>query len=665
MPPSPPRPPAGHPASDRDGHAAADDRAAASDAAEDDLDAASDAAEDAETDRAVAAFLGLALGDAFGRPLEFKLIPDVRTMGVDTSPGVFHWTDDTQMAMYLARAILDLAPGPLVEDVLGRAIGRRFAEWTRDPLTPRLAPGNTCLRGARAFARHGDWQRSGDRSSDGCGAVMRIVPVSLAFSGVELVDAARISSIVTHAHPNAVEAAIAATWLCQQAVLLGRFDEGLVARAIGHLGRDWAWGGQVAESLDAALELAQEPGDWLDEESMPPGDGGWRSGSALGLAVASALRWGGEGFEQTVEKAARIDGDSDSVAALAGMFLGAAGGRRVLPAAWVDALPQQGELVALARACWARGAEGRRAPPVPAEPDLDLDERPTDHASDLDDDFTEDEAFDAEGFDEEGFGDEGEEVPLASEAPAGEAPAGEAPASEDLLAAGPAATSAAAPTTSSRITASSGPAVQLSLTGEPLLAAEPVERPRSDPHQPRTSLDHPLHVRWLDLNLAGPRAPRGRIGTCPAPGRVDGVAWMRHLGVDLDRLVALYQVDHLLLLLDSVELAALGIAALPSEAEARGIVVHRLPLSPGAAPTQAAAQQATSWLLAIARAGRRVAIVGREGEERPGMLAALALVQLGVDSDDALRAARAVAGPRAAGSADQRAFLQALAAGRS
>jgi len=606
-----------------------------------DASATSGAHDDPTLARARAAFLGLGLGDAWGRPLEFKLVPDVRGMVVDTTPGVFRWTDDTQMAMYLARAILDLPPGPLVEDLFGRAVGRRFSQWAEDPLTPKLAPGSTCLRGARAFARHGDWQRSGDRGSDGCGAVMRILPVALAFSGAELVDAARISAIVTHAHPNAVEASIAGSWLARQAVLLGRFDEGLVARAIAHLGRDWAWGGSVAESLDAALELSQDDGDWLDEESVPPGDGGWRSGSALGLAVAAVLRWGDEGFATTIEKATRIEGDSDSVGALAGMLLAGARGPTCLPAHWLDGLPQREELQELAARCWARSAPLPRRDAI-ADDDLDA---PTEHAADTADGAVPPQTESPPPLDS---------TRVPKPAPAPERRATPASTARSTTASPPQARTAPAPETPRT-------AVQLSLTGAPAAPAILPARPASAPEAPRTSLDHPLHVRWLDLSTAGPRAPRGRIGLCPAPGRVDGGTWRRHLGVDLDRLVSLYQVDHMLLLLDPVAQAALGIAAIESEAEARGIVVTPLPLGPGGAPTVDQGTAACAGLLAVARAGRRLAIVGRDGEERPGTLAAAVLLTLGLDPDAALQVARAAAGPRAATSADQRAFLGAFA----
>jgi len=76
-------------------------------------------------------------------------------------------------------------------------------------------------------------------------------------------------------------------------------------------------------------------------------DSGWRSTSALGLATAAALRWNGS-FETVVDRAARIYGDSDSVACLAGMLAAAAYGIAVLPHQWLSVLPQRDEIVRLA-----------------------------------------------------------------------------------------------------------------------------------------------------------------------------------------------------------------------------------------------------------------------------------------------------------------------------
>lgn len=296
-------------------------------------------------DRARAAVLGLALGDAYGRSLEFVSGPRVRTRPVPIPSADFMWTDDTHMALYIIEALDQLgvpALRQLSEDDLGRAVGAAFVRWAADPLTPSTAPGNTCLRGAAAFGQTGDWRSSGVRESDGCGAVMRIAPLPVVFSGAALVSAARVQALVTHAHPSAPAAAVAGCLLTRALLegqpLVAETVRATVRRlqALGQTGED----GVVVRALEAAIAQAARPElPWLDEPDIPAGDGGWRSPSALGLAVVAALRWGDD-LEVAVDKAARIDGDSDSVACLAGMLIGAARGTAALPAAWLAALPQ-------------------------------------------------------------------------------------------------------------------------------------------------------------------------------------------------------------------------------------------------------------------------------------------------------------------------------------
>ena len=62
----------------------------------------------------------------------------------------------------------------------------------------------------------------------------------------------------------------------------------------------------------------------------------------------------GKDFATAVEKAARIDGDSDPVAARTGMFLGAAGGTAVLPPHWCAAVRDRDKIESIARALAAR-----------------------------------------------------------------------------------------------------------------------------------------------------------------------------------------------------------------------------------------------------------------------------------------------------------------------
>ena len=298
-------------------------------------------------DRARAALLAHACGDRFGAPLEFVKDASVRTREVRLG----HWTDDTHMSLYLGEAILAYGPvtdlSPFRPDRFGELVGDAFVRWLQDPLMPATAPGVTCIAGVQNFARDRDWKSSGIRASDGCGAVMRIAPLALAWRGEVLLEAARISALLTHAHPNAQEAAMAGAWLVGQALDAGAWSESLVEGAIGGLEGPWSRGGAVAESLRAALAWASRGEDWLDEAMIPPGDGGWRSGSALGLAVAAALRWPGD-LGLAVEKAARIRGDSDSVACLTGALLGAALGTAAIPSDWLDTLPQREAMTELA-----------------------------------------------------------------------------------------------------------------------------------------------------------------------------------------------------------------------------------------------------------------------------------------------------------------------------
>jgi ADP-ribosylglycohydrolase len=178
---------------------------------------------------------------------------------------------------------------------------------------------------------------------------MRIAGLPMAFSGEILATASAISSMVTHAHPNALESAISGSHLLRW-VLEGKpLDEALVSRAIEGLRGSWGRGGTVARSLEDAILLGRRREErWLDDSAVHPGDRGWRAGSALGLAVAAALAWGDEPI-LAIDRAARIDGDSDSVACLAGMFIGAERGIAALPADMVSILPERERIEDVAR----------------------------------------------------------------------------------------------------------------------------------------------------------------------------------------------------------------------------------------------------------------------------------------------------------------------------
>ena len=300
--------------------------------------------------RALASFIGLACGDCYGRTLEFISSDVVYTKPVDLEK--FMWTDDTHMSLYLADAICKAGwrsePGGPTIDALGNAIGESFVQWSEDPDTPGTAPGTTCLMGARTFKACGDWRLSGVAASDGCGAVMRVLPVSIAYGGMDLIQASQASAAVTHSHINAVESTLVLALMVRWALAEGCFDRKTVKRAIDWIDR-WRPGTTISRSLTAAIDegerLMLRPDEFvpIDEDAIPDGDGGWRSPSAVGIAVAAVLSQSEtENFKNAVVRAARIRGDSDSTGAIAGMIAGAAGWE--IPAEWELSIPRYGEI---------------------------------------------------------------------------------------------------------------------------------------------------------------------------------------------------------------------------------------------------------------------------------------------------------------------------------
>ena len=595
-------------------------------------------------ERALGAFYGVALGDAYGRPLEFTKGGSVRLKVVLIEQGKFMWTDDTHMSMYLAEAILDI-DGVFDEDRFGKAVAERFVEWRKDPLTPTTAPGNTCMSGVRAYEQTGDWRTSGVARSDGCGAVMRICPLPMAFEGDELERAAHLQAAITHGHPNAREAAISGTRILRRLLEGEILNPALISEESTHAAARGEEAATVAKALQQAVDHAARSPEWLEEESIGDGDGGWRSPSALGLALAAALQWRDEPT-LAIEKAARIDGDSDSVACLAGMFLGAHHGVDAWPSDWLAVLPQRDVIEDLTS----------RLVGVPVDSDLEIREL----ISEL--------------------------IKSGAELKANRNPADlrkalkvRKPAGDlgDLL----------------RILAEAldtdvleGPEKLTVLVPPPEFFEQGLPKPKSlaEPVQARdqggsgtqhaqpaltgdkrTSITDPIRVDWL-LKDFGPG--RGRVGLTFVPGKsgpsVHGKDWDRDLGTDLDRLRALYKVELLVSLIEDHELSMLNIEDYPDEASRRGIAVYRSPVVDLKTPTIEQANHIVDVSLALASAGRNVVFHCRGGLGRAGTLGACLLVSLGRSAQKAITEVRK-ARKGAIETASQKHFIEEFAQSKS
>ncbi|GAA2786038.1 ADP-ribosylglycohydrolase family protein [Kitasatospora paracochleata] len=330
---------------------------------------------------ATGAMLGLAIGDALGKPVEFATYdellrgtPDWRLLPLPKNALV---TDDTQMTLALARALRDaMDDGPLVPLRLQLPLREEFVEWWRSPENNR-APGMTCMRACwRLSMPDRLWQDASDIGSKGCGANMRVAPLGLVdeLTDRRLSGAAQLQSALTHGHPTALAAseltAFTVRWLAAgveprelPALLRAhahanrtRYDAfwlgDLAARAHDHspeefIARGWDECLAVLDRLDAALARPTP-----DRDPCEITGAGWIAEDAFATALLCFLLLPDDPVA-AVRRAAYSSGDSDSIACLTGAFAGARHGEVAWPADWVERIEHRDELLAFGR-LWDR-----------------------------------------------------------------------------------------------------------------------------------------------------------------------------------------------------------------------------------------------------------------------------------------------------------------------
>ncbi|NES28623.1 ADP-ribosylglycohydrolase family protein [Micromonospora terminaliae] len=321
--------------------------------------------------RASGSLFGLAYGDALGKPTEFLTVAEiVRRYGpagpreLTGDPALV--TDDTQMALAVAWALHD-APS-LTADAVEPLLRRRFLDWAVSPDNNR-APGMTCLRACAELDRGTRWQEATVAGSKGCGANMRVTPVGLLDVDLDtLAGLAQLQAGLTHGHPTG----LAASELTAYAVRLLR--DGAALPEVPGLLTDRAREQRTVYRGDWLGDLWQRPGEstpgefmargWddclrvlgrLDAALARPDDGGdpcrltgegWIAEEALATALLCALRHPDDPVG-ALARGATTAGDSDSIAALAGAFLGAAHGMAAWPAEWSTRIEYADQLTAL------------------------------------------------------------------------------------------------------------------------------------------------------------------------------------------------------------------------------------------------------------------------------------------------------------------------------
>jgi ADP-ribosyl-[dinitrogen reductase] hydrolase len=292
-----------------------------------------------DADRAEGVLLGLACGDALGRPVEFETparivaqYGEVTEMLADGTWGQAKGTvtDDTDMALCLARSLVDRGGFDPAD------VAERFVAWYE---SGPFDVGNTTAA-ALERVRDGEpwdvagrrvWERSAEGANAGNGSVMRTAPLALAYATreAELVDASRDSSRITHADPRCTAGC----------AVLNLTLAGLL--------------GDRCAPLSAALDRVRVP-DALADALRPVAAGTepdeLRSTGYVVDTLQTALWYGlrADSAETALVDVVNMGGDADTVGAVTGAVAGARFGAGALPARWLADLDEADVLRELA-----------------------------------------------------------------------------------------------------------------------------------------------------------------------------------------------------------------------------------------------------------------------------------------------------------------------------
>ncbi len=298
---------------------------------------------DRNKDRALGAVVGLAVGDALGTAVEFKVRGSFSPVTDMRGGGTFHlkpgeWTDDTSMALCLIdslNATAELDPRDLAD---------RFVRWWQsgeNSVTGRCFDiGNVTTAALERYRNTGDpIAGSTDPRSAGNGSLMRLSPIAVRFhTRTTACEQARIQSAVTHRAPACLDAC---AWFAA-----------LLHRAI--------FGASKAEvlapipTLDATAEIAAiAAGGWRDKTEAQIRSTGYVV-DTLEAALWCVDR--SDTFRDAVLRAANLGHDADTVAAVTGQLAGALWGLSAIPPHWLAQLAWRDDIVARTTRLWDAGS---------------------------------------------------------------------------------------------------------------------------------------------------------------------------------------------------------------------------------------------------------------------------------------------------------------------
>lgn len=271
---------------------------------------------------AIAAYLGLAVGDALGATVEFMTPREIKThYGVHKEIIGGGWlklkagqvTDDTTMSLALGDAILAR------RGINPHAIGAAFDAWMR---AKPVDIGNTVRRGILNYRHNGSLAVEPSEHDAGNGACMRVLPVALVTLGQSserVAEAVRVQSHLTHNNPLSDAGSYCIVQLVQMA-LMGASKNQLLLGPVRALTTQYP-------GFRFRQRNASNPSGYIVHT----------------LCAVFQAFFDTDSFEECLVDVVNRGGDADTTGAIAGMVAGAYYGFDAIPARWLKALDKATE----------------------------------------------------------------------------------------------------------------------------------------------------------------------------------------------------------------------------------------------------------------------------------------------------------------------------------
>jgi len=265
-------------------------------------------------DRALGAYLGLAVGDALGATVEFMTHREiVAKYGVHNKIIGGGWlklkpgqvTDDTAMSLALGRALIGAGGFDVAE------VCEAFLAWFR---TRPIDIGNTCRRGIARYLHEGTVSKPYADGDAGNGAAMRLLPVVLASLGRQdmMAEWVLAQCHITHNHPLSDDACLTLAAMVQALLRGGGVKEvRALANALIEKHRNFRFTPFHSTSSSYIVDTMQ---------------------------TVLHFYFRVDNFRDYLVEVVNQGGDADTTGAIAGMLAGATYGASAIPEEWLKRL---------------------------------------------------------------------------------------------------------------------------------------------------------------------------------------------------------------------------------------------------------------------------------------------------------------------------------------